>query len=444
MARILILGGGFGGFYTALHLERVLRRTDHQITLVSNENYLLYTPLLPEAAAGAIEPRHVVVPLRSVLRRTRVNVAEVQYIDVVDHSVVVRTSAGEEQSLDYDHLVLALGSVPRFDDSIPGVREHAVGFKTLAEAIYLRNHVLQQLELAEATSDEKGRRASLTFVFVGGGYAGIEAAGELFGLARSALRFYPRLRKEEMKWMVVEAAQTILSDFGSEIAAYAMRRLAGKGIEVRLMTTLKEARHDAVVLSTGEVVSTRTLVWTAGVTAHPLAAEIPAAKDRHGRLVTTPSLEVPGLPGVWALGDIAAVPDEKSGGQPAPPTAQHALQQARLLGRNVVAALAGRPRTAFAFGTRGMLVTLGDRDGAGRLLGLPVRGLLAWWMTRTYHLFQLPTLARKARVAFDWTIALCFPRDIAQLGSLAHIRRDRSPADANQPVDQKTSPRLGQ
>ncbi len=256
---------------------------------------------------------------------------EVQHIDVGEHSAVVRTSAGEEQSLGYDHLVLALGSIPRFDDSIPGLREHGVGFKTIAEAIYLRNHVLEQLEL--------------------------------FSLARSALRFYPRLRKEDMKWMVVEAAQTILSDFGSEIAAYAMHRLTRKGMEIRLSTTLREARRGAVVLSTGEVVPTRTLVWTAGVVAHPLAAQIPAAKDRIGRLVTTPGLEVPGLPGVWALGDIAAVPDARSGGRPAPPTAQHALRQARLLARNLVAALEGRPRTAFAFGTRGMLVTLGDRDG---------------------------------------------------------------------------------
>lgn len=422
MARVLILGGGFGGFYTALGLERRLRGRAHQVTLVSSENYMLYTPLLPEAAAGALEPRHLVVPLRTALRRTNIVVGAVVALDVGNRSVTVRPAEGADRALTFDHLVFALGSATRMPASVPGLAQHAIGFKSLAEAIYLRNRLLAHLELADGTPDDATRRKLLTFVFIGGGYAGVEAAAELHAMANDALRFYPNLRPEMTRFVLLEALPSILRDLGDAFALRVQRRLIEKGIEIRVGTTLREVRADAVVLSNDEVVPTDTVVWTAGVVANPLVAGIPGEKDPKGRIVTAPDLRVPGTDGLWALGDSAAVPDDKAGGQAAPATAQHALRQARTLAHNIAATLDGGTTRRFAHGNLGMLAALGNYDGAGRLLGVPVRGFLAWWLVRTYHLIQLPTLARKARVVIDWTIALFFPRDLAQLGSLGSVR----------------------
>jgi len=424
MARILILGGGFGGFYTALGLERRLAAGRHEIVLVSNENYLLYTPLLPEAAAGSLEPRHLVVPLRSALRRTQVVIGTVAAIDVPARSVTIQPPEGDARTLPFDQLVFALGSTTRMPAGVPGLAEHAFGFKTLAEAIHLRNRLLRNLELADATGDDAVRRRLVTFVIVGGGYAGTETAAELHSAAMDTLRFYPRLRREMLRFVLLEAAPTILRDLGDDFAGRVQAGLKAKGIEIRTGTTLKEVRDDACVLADGEVIPTQTVVWTAGVAANPLTALLPAERDPRGRIVTTPAMRVPGLDGVWALGDSAAVPDAKLGGQAAPATAQHVLRQARLLAKNLRAALDGRgAERPFAHGNLGMLAGLGHHDGAGRLLGIPVRGFFAWWLVRTYHLLQLPTLSRKVRVVVDWTIALFFPRDIAQLGSLGSVER---------------------
>ncbi len=432
MARIVILGGGFGGFYTARELERLLAGR-HEAVLVSDENFFLFTPLLPEAASGAIEPRHVVVPLRSALKRTRVVVGAVDRIDTDGKSVTVSRRAGADLVLPYDELVVALGSVPRFLD-IPGVAQRAYGFKTLAEGIWLRNHVLEQLELADAETDEyeaggsgstlppaQERRARLTFVIVGAGYAGIEAAAEMLDLCRAALRFYPGLRAGELRWIVIEAANAILPEIGPELSAYALARLRDKGMDIRLQTRIAEARDGAVVLSSGEVLGTRTLVWTAGVAANPLVAALHCEHDKRGRIVTSPTMQVPALDGVWSLGDCAAVPDARDEGRPAPPTAQHAMRQARRLAKNLAAKLTGRALQPFAYGSLGMLAGLGLYDGIGRLFGrIKIRGFIAWWAVRTYHLAMLPTIARKLRVVLDWTVALLFPRDIASLGSLGH------------------------
>jgi len=424
VARILILGGGFGGFYTARYLERRLPRGQHEIVLVSNENYMLYTPLLPEAAGGALEPRHVVVPLRTALSRTRVVIGEVTGVDPAGRTVEFEPPDGAPRTLSYDHLVFALGSTTRMPGSVPGLREHAIGFKTLAEAIYLRNRVLQHLELADAAADDEARRSLLCFVFVGGGYAGVEAAAELHAMALEALRYYPSLDAGRLRFVVLEAGPTIMRDLGEEFALRVQRRLIGKGIEIRAATTLREVRDTSVELTGGDIVPTRTVVWTAGAVAHPLTVQIGAERDERGRVLCEPDLRVRGASGVWALGDSAAVPDAKAGGAPAPPTAQHVLRQAKTLARNVAAALAGAPTKPFAHGNLGMLAGLGKHDGAGRMLGVPVSGPLAWWIVRTYHLLALPTLARKVRVLIDWNIALFFPRDIAQLGSLGKVKRD--------------------
>ncbi len=422
MARIVILGGGFGGFYTAQGLERRLARGRHELMLVSNENYLLYTPLLPEAASGALEPRHLVVPLRSALGRTRVIVGDVLRIDVAGRVVTVRPPESGERQVPFDHLVFALGSITRMPSAVPGLTERAVGFKTLAEAIHLRNRVLSHLELADASADDAARRRLLTFVFVGGGYAGVETAAELHSMATDALRFYPTLSRAMLRFVILEAAPTILRDLGDDFATRVQRGLVARGIEIRTGTTLAKVHDEGVVLAGGELIATETVVWTAGVAANPLTAQLGAERDARGRVLTTPEMRVPGLDGVWALGDSAAVPDARAGGEPAPPTAQHVLRQARTLAANIAAALEGRPLRAFAHGNLGMLAGLGAYDGAGRLLGVPVRGFLAWWLVRTYHLLQLPTLARKVRVVLDWTIALFFPRDIAQLGSIGRAR----------------------
>ncbi len=424
MARILILGGGFGGFYTARYLERRLPGGQHEIVLVSNENYLLYTPLLPEAAGGALEPRHVVVPLRTALSRTRVVIGDVTAIDPAARTVAFEPPDGGSRTLSYDHLVFALGSTTRMPASVPGLTERAIGFKTLAEAIYLRNRVLQHLELADAAADDEARRSLLCFVFVGGGYAGVEAAAELHAMALEALRYYPSLDAGRLRFVVLEAGPTIMRDLGEEFAQRVQRRLIGKGIEIRVATSLREVRETAVELTGGDIVPTRTVVWTAGAVAHPLTAQVASARDERGRVLCDPDLRVRGVNGVWALGDSAAVPDAKAGGAPAPPTAQHVLRQARTLARNIAHALAGRPTGPFAHGNLGMLAGLGKHDGAGRMLGVPVSGALAWWIVRTYHLLALPTLARKARVLIDWNIALFFPRDIAQLGSLGRVKRE--------------------
>jgi NADH dehydrogenase len=429
MSRVLILGGGFGGFYTAQGLERRLSRERHELILVSDENYLLYTPLLPEAAAGALEPRHIVVPLRSALTWTRIIIARVMAIDAGMRAVTIRGVDGAVRQLPFDQLVFALGSTTRMPASVPGLAERAIGFKTLAEAIHLRNRLLRNLEIADATSDDAERRRLLTFVFVGGGYAGTETAAELHATAMDALRFYPRLTKAMPRFVILEAAPSILRDLGENFALRVQRRLILKGIEVRTGTTLKEVRDDCVLLASGEPIPTENVVWTAGVSAHPLAARLGGTTDERGRVKTAPTMQVLGVDGVWALGDSAAVPDAKAGGASAPPTAQHVLRQARTLVKNIAAALDGGRLTAFAHGNLGMLVGLGKHDGAGRLLGVPVSGFLAWWIVRTYHLLQLPTLARKVRVLIDWNIALFFPRDIAQLGSLGSVEHGSARAE---------------
>ncbi|HEY2805119.1 MAG TPA: NAD(P)/FAD-dependent oxidoreductase [Gemmatimonadales bacterium] len=417
MARIVIIGGGFGGFYTALGLEKQLSRQRHELILVSNENYLLYTPLLPEAASGALEPRHLVVPLRTALKWTRIIIASVTDVDIAGRSITICPADGAPRPLPYDQLVFALGSTTRMPAAVPGLAERAIGFKTLAEAIALRNRLLGNLEIADATGDDALRRRLLTFVFVGGGYAGTETAAEIQSTALDALRYYPRLEPAMVRVVLLEAAPMILRDLGDDFATQVQQGLIEKGIEIRVATTLKEVREGVVILASGEPIPTETVVWTAGVVAHPLARKL-GAVDNKGRVITTPAMRIAGHDEIWALGDSAAVPDAKTGGESAPPTAQHVLRQARTLSRNITAALEGGHLRPFSHGNLGMLAGLGEHDGAGRLLGIPVRGFFAWWIVRTYHLLQLPTMSRKIRVVLDWTIALFFRRDIAQLGSL--------------------------
>jgi NADH dehydrogenase len=424
--RILVCGGGFVGTYAALGLERKLRGKGDEIVLVNAENYLQYQPFLPEAASGTIEPRHVLVALRRVLRRTRLIVGEVEKIDHTARRARVHLLEGSSVDLDYDVLVLAPGSVSRVLP-VPGLAEQAVGFKTIDEAIHLRNDVLARLEAAAETTDPDRRRALLTFVVVGGGYAGVEALAELEDLSRAALKRYPELRGERAHWVLIEATGRLLPEIDLSLAEYAARRLAQRGVEIHLETSLVSAEGGIMRLSSGEEFAATTLVWTTGVRPHSLAARSGFPVDDRGRVTCDEYLRVHDaqggvVPDAWAAGDNAAVPDLTTGGL-SPPTAQHAIRQAKQLARNLVATTRGRAPRPFRYRNQGQLVSLGRFRGVARLPGrIRVRGFLAWWLHRTYHLAKMPTANRRIRIALDWTVALLFPRDVVALGSLQRPR----------------------
>jgi NADH:ubiquinone reductase (H+-translocating) len=420
-ARVLVLGGGFVGLYTALGLEKRLSPAEVDITLVNPESFMAYQPFLPEAAAGNIEPRHVVVPLRTVLKRTSLVTGSAIALDHNRRLATIEPVEGEPYDISYDVIVVALGSVSRVLP-IPGLVDVAVGFKTVAEAIYLRNHVLESMDAAESTDDEHVRRRVLTFVFVGGGYAGVEALAELEDLARDASRNYKRIGRSDMRWVLIEAAPIILPEMAPDMGPYATRILRERDIEVCLSTTLESAEGGRLRLSNGEEFEADTLVWTAGVRPHPFVAELGLPTDERGRLITDRYLRVMDVDGAWAAGDCAAVPDVTTGGTN-PPTAQHALRQARRLAGNIAATLKGEPLTVFQYKNMGGIASLGRYKGIARVFALRFKGFPAWWLHRNYHVFMVPTFNRKIRIILDWTVGLLFRRDVAQLGSLHHPRQ---------------------
>lgn len=424
--RILVLGGGYIGLYCALGLERRLPPSRATITLVSPESYMTYQSFLPEAASGNIEPRHVVVPLRQALTRTRLVTGRATALDHDAKVATVRPLDGDELELPYDVVVVGVGSVSRVLD-VPGLDEHGIGFKEVSEAIYLRNKVLSCMDVAESTSDPDVRRKALTFLFVGGGYAGVEALGELEDLAREAASRYHTFTRDDMRWVLVEAADTILPEIGRDLAAYAVRHLRLRGVEVHLSTRLEGAEKGHMRLSNGIEFDADTLVWTTGVRASPLVSRFGFETDERGRLVADEFLRVRGVRDAWTGGDCAAVPDVVTGGT-CPPTAQYSLRQARRMADNIAATLEGEDIQPFRYRNLGTLVSLGRYKGVARVLGLKVKGFAAWFLHRSYHLARVPTSNRKIRIALDWTVALFFRRDIAQLGSLSHPREAFSEA----------------
>jgi NADH dehydrogenase len=413
--RILVVGAGFAGLYAALGMKQ-LATAGHRITVVNPESFMQYQPFLPEVASGTIDPRAVVVPLRSVLRHCEIVIGEVVRIDHDAHVATVRLPDGPERAQPYDIVVLAAGSRSRVLP-IPGLAERGVGFKTVQEAIYLRNRVLSRLDVAAETDDPERRRAALTFVFVGGGYAGVEALGELEDLARDAVASYPTLRASEMRWVLVEATGKILPELGDDLARYALDRLLERGIDVLLSTRLESADNGVIRLSDGQSFRADTLVWTAGVKPSPLAAASGFPVDADGRVRVRDDLRVDGLDDAWAAGDAAAVPDRSSGGI-MPPTAQHGMRQGRHVAANISAVLEGGRPLPFAHRNLGGVCSLGRYKGVANVMGVKFRGFPGWFLHRTYHLLAMPTLTRKVKIAMDWTVALLFPRDLAQLGAL--------------------------
>ncbi len=405
-----MLGGGFAGGWVARYLGK------RGATIVSPENSMLYTPLLPEAASGTLEPRHVVVPLRQMCPHAELVLGRATAIDFAERSVRV-DALGAQLTLRYDDLVVALGSISRALP-IPGLADHALGFKNLADAIYLRNHVLQRLEAADAAAIEAHRRAELTFVFVGAGYAGVEALAELADLVRDALRFYPALRREPQRWVLVDAAPKILPEIPSHLGEYAARQLSKRGIEIHVATTLESVDAGVATLSNGDRIPSHTVVWTAGVKANPIQARLGLPLDERGRVKVDETLRVEGHEHVWALGDGAAVPNLATPGAVDPPTCQHALRQARRLAKNLTG-----ERQPYRYRMLGQVATLGRYKGIADVLGLLLTGFLGWFVTRTYHLLQLPLFSRKLRVVTDWTASLFFRRDIAELSMLGHPNR---------------------
>jgi len=399
----LILGGGFGGAYVAKLAAK------DGATIVSPESSMLYTPLLPEVAAGTIEPRHVVVPLRLMCPHADIVRGRAVGLDEAAHRVSVETELGAME-IEYERLVVALGSIPR-TLPIPGLVDHTLSFKNLGDAMYLRNHILRQVDLAEA--DEANAERRLTFVFVGAGYAGVEALAELTELVGEAVRHYPRLRNIQQRWVLVDAAPKILSEVPARLSKYTAELLAKRGVELRLETKVDSVEPHAITLSDGSRLDTNTVVWTAGIRPNPIVEEFGLPVDESHRVIVDSELRVEGRDNIWALGDCARVPNAATPERPDPPTCQHALRQSRRLAKT----LRGRPKP-YHYRSLGQGATLGRDKGIAQVFGLSVRGFFGSFVTRAYHLHQVPLFSRRVRVLTDGLIAVAFRRDLAELGTL--------------------------
>lgn len=411
--RILILGGGFGGLYAALELEKTLaRRQDIEVTLVNRENFSLFTPMLHEVAASDLDLTHIVNPIRKLLRRVKFLEGDVESVDLRAKEVVVsHGSDHHHHALGYDHLVMALGSITNFFN-LPGLQERALTMKTLGDAIELRNRLIQHLEEADFECSVGMREHMLTFVVAGGGFAGVETIAAMNDFLREALRFYPHLSEDLIRMVLVHPGPLILPELGDKLGAYAQGKLAERKVEIRVNTRVQGVSAEGVQLSDGTNIPTDTLIWTAGTSPNPLLSTLPCGKER-GRVVVNEFLEVPDWPGVWALGDCAVIPDRRTG-KPCPPTAQHALREGKTVAQNIAAAIDGGRKRPFAFATMGQLAAIGRRTGVASILGYNFSGFFAWWLWRSIYLSKLPRFEKKLRVALDWTLDLIFAKDLVQ------------------------------
>jgi len=425
----VILGGGFAGIAVARRLERRLWRNEASVVLISRENFSLFTPMLPEVSSGALDVRHIVTPIRSQLRRTRFVLADVDAVDFERRNVAyTHILSGERETIAYDHVVLALGSATSTFD-LPGVAQRAFALKTLEDAGILRNRLIWLLEMADASDDAAERRRLLTIVVVGGGFTGVEATGEMVELFRSVDRFYRNVSSSDVRIVLVEGGATLLPGLPARMGTYSAHDLRRRGVEVVLGVNVRAADDHGLELANGARIETRTIVWSAGVRSSPLLAREALPHGRGGSIVVEPDLRVARHDGVWALGDCAAIPDGTGGFHPA--TAQHAIREGPLLAENLIAVLRGRPTRAFAFTSLGMMASLGARKAVAQLPGGRVlTGFAAWFLWRTYYLSRLPGLDRKLRVAFDWTLELLFPRDIAELRVYTRQAQSSAASDA--------------
>jgi NADH dehydrogenase len=422
VCRVLILGGGFGGIYAALELERALRRRPEvEVTLATRDNYFLFTPMLHEVAASDLEISAIVNPLRRMLRRVRTFCGSIETIDLAEKCVTVSHGFDSHRhDLHYDHLILALGSSTNLL-GVPGLEESALTIKTLEDAIELRNQLITHLEEANSECAANERQPLLTFVVAGAGFAGVETLGGINDFLRAAIRFYPNLNPNFVRTVLISSEEFVLPELGQKLGAYAQRRLAARGIEVITHVRVIAVSKGLIELSDGQKIRADTLVWAAGNAPNPLIAALPIPTSG-GRIEVTEYLEVRNLPGVWALGDCALVPDSKTGGFH-PPTAQHALREGRCVARNVAAAIFGGKRKSFRFATLGRLAAIGHRTGVANVFGINFSGFSAWWLWRTVYLMKLPRFEKKVRVALDWTLDLFFSKDFALLTGTPAMKR---------------------
>jgi NADH dehydrogenase len=410
---VVIVGGGFAGAYCAQALERYQRRGLLRITVINRKNFFVFTPLLVEAGTGALEPRHAVVPLRSFIRQASLHMAEVESVDLDRRQVVSRTFDGLTHAFQYDHLVLAVGSVTKLPD-VPGLREHGFEMKSLADAVALRDRAIGLLELANATDDRRRRHAMLTFVIVGGNFSGVELAGEFNEFLTNAARLYGNLDAGEVSVFLVEHQPRVLHILDEDLAEYASNCLQRRGVKLRLENTVTHIGPDYADLKGGERVPTWTVIWTAGIAPNPLLAKLNVPRDLHGYVLCDSDLRVRNVPNVWAIGDCAVNPGPD--GQPYPPTAQHAVREGRQAARNVARVLRGQATEPLVYRSKGMMAPLGQHQGVARIFRWRLSGLPAWLLWRTFYLIRMPGISRSLRVMADWTLDWFFRRDYVQLG----------------------------
>lgn len=422
--RVVVVGGGFAGVYTAKYLTEMLgRRDDVEVELLSEENYFVFQPLLPEVAAGGIQATHVVNPIRELVPRAQFRCCTIRNIDLPNKRVLVSQGEGLNLvSVPYDHLVFCLGKVTSFA-SMPGVSDHALAMKDLSDAFKLRNHVIRCLELADIESDEAQKKALLTFVVAGGGFSGVETIGELHELVTRSLKYFPRVRSEDVKFKLVHSQEIILPEMPEKLGRAARSILEGRGIEMILSARVRAASRENVYLVDGRSIPTRTFVCTVGNAPNPIAKHTIATgkfkeAEMNGRPIgvfeTDAMLQCVGKPGYWAVGDCAGIPSPSGKGF-CPPTAQFAIREAKACAKNILATIDGKPMVTFAFKALGILASLGQRSAVAEMFGIQLTGFIAWFAWRTIYLSKLPGFARRLRVALDWTLDLVFPRDITQL-----------------------------
>jgi NADH dehydrogenase len=416
--RVLILGGGFAGAYTALHLERTLRNApDVEIRLVAKENFVLFTPMLHEIAGADLSVTDIVQPLRKMLRRTRVGIGDVESIDLTNKTVrILHPSSAKHVELSYDHLVLALGAITNFHGT-PGLVEHALTMKSLGDAIVARNRVLDALNVADNQADDEARKKTLTVVVAGAGFAGTETAGALNDLFLGAIKYYPRLHKGLPRVVLVHSGDCILPELSPSLGHYAEQKLSQRGVEVRLSRRVTGYDGQEVSLDDGTKIESGALIWTAGISPSPLISTLPCATQR-GRILANERMQVPDWPGVWALGDCSLVPDAAKPGAFYPPTAQHATREAKIVAQNIAASLSGQDLKPFKFKMIGQLAAIGRRSGVAEIYGFRFSGYIAWLLWRAIYLAKLPGFQNKVRVAIDWMLDQIFSKSIVQLPTL--------------------------